>query len=420
MAMQEDSYTCPKCSLTPRIISLYRNTIQLECPIHGDMSLDLDTYMNQSARNSYFGKTCEFCNSNKQIDDQNIFKYCYDCNKVICYQCIHTHQKNFPGHNKIIFTKEYNTKCYIHKGENYEEYCYTCNKNICNSCFDEHQTHDRESLIGLDEEIVEGDLSIIDLRKTFLENVKNKLMGEINQIDNCLRFYNLITNTKLSLPNNAYHVQNVNILARDLDSQYEYKDKNKEIENLEKEINSLKSLDQVRDKYIADFNQKYSTNISKNDTKLDLSNKNLKNDGLKMLTRIDFENIKELILSKNDISSFKCLYRCNLKNLEILKLDNNRINSIEVLPHLNCLKLKEIILNDNKLCNIDSLGNLLDFNALELIDIRNNNFDQKLEKNEKLIQDLKQMIKTVKVNDEGKESQEPEITDEELNEFLNS
>ena len=420
-SVQEDSYTCPKCLLTPKIVNLYRNTVQIECPIHGNMSVDLDKFMNQSSKNSYYGQTCGFCNKNKQIDDQNIFKYCYDCNKVICYQCINTHQKNFPGHLKLIPSKEYNTKCYIHKGENYEEFCYTCNKNICNSCFEDHQSHDRESLVGLDEDILEGDLSIIDLRKQFLETIRNKLLGEISQIDDCIRFYNLITNTKLNLPNNGYHVQNVNVLARDLDSQYEYKDKNKEIENLQKEINSLKSLDQVRDKYISDFNKKYLTNITKDDTKLNLSNKNLKNEGLKMLTRIDFPNLKELILSNNDISSFKCLHVCNLKNLEILKLDNNRINSIEVLPHLNCLKLKQLILNDNKLCNIESLGNLLDFNDLEIIDIRNNNYDQKLEKNEKLIHDLKQMIKTVKVSDgENDGNQEPEITDEELNEFLNS
>ena len=89
--VQEDSYTCPKCSLTPRIVSLYRNTIQIECPVHGNQSLDLDAFMKQSSKNSYYGKTCGICNSNKQADDQNIFKYCYDCDKVICYQCIHSH-----------------------------------------------------------------------------------------------------------------------------------------------------------------------------------------------------------------------------------------------------------------------------------------------------------------------------------------
>ena len=418
--VQEDSYTCPKCSLTPRIVSLYRNTIQIECPVHGNQSLDLDVFMTQSSKNSYYGKTCGICNTNKQADDQNIFKYCYDCDKVICYQCIHSHQTSFPMHNKLIPSKQYNTKCLIHKGENYEEYCYTCKKNICNLCFDEHKEHDRESLVGLDEDILEGDLSIIDLRKTLLENVRNKLLQEIEQLNNILNFYTLIVDTKTNLPNNGYHIQNINIVARDLDAQYEYKDKAKEIDKLEKEIKSLKKLDQVRNKYISDFNSKYSSNISIDDTKIDLTGKQLKNDGLKMLSRIDFPNLKELILSKNDISSFKCLYDCDLKNLEILKLDHNRINSVEVFPHLSCLKLKEIDLNENKLTNIDALEKVIDFNDLETIDIRNNEFDQKLEKNEKLIHDLKQMIKTVKVNEGEDFSQEPEITDEELNEFLNS
>jgi len=98
-----------------------------------------------------------------------------------------------------LFFQEYNTKCFIHKGENYEEFCYTCNRNICNSCFNEHKSHDRESLIGLDEEIVEGDISIIDLRKTFLENVRNKLLEEINQINSPSKQNNSEFNPNLKL-----------------------------------------------------------------------------------------------------------------------------------------------------------------------------------------------------------------------------
>ena len=55
---------------------------------------------------------------------------------------------------------------------------------------------------------------------------------------------------------------------------------------------------------------------------------------------------------------------------------------------------------------------------MEIIDIRNNNYDKKLEKNEKLIKDLKEMIKTMKVDDGDEDNNEPEITDEELNEML--
>ena len=249
-----------------------------------------------------------------------------------------------------------------------------------------------------------------------MENVRNKLLEEFEQIENILNFYNLVVETKTNLPNNGYHIQNISIVARDLD----YRDKTKEIDKLEKEIKSLKNLDQVRNKYISDFNSKFSSNISKDDTKIDLTNKKLKNDGLKMLSRINFPNLKELILSKNDISSFKCLQDCDIKNLEILKLDHNRINSIEVFPHLPFQKLKEIYLNENKLTNIEPLEKLIYFNDVEIIDIRNNKFDQKLEKNEKLIHDLKQIFKTIKADEGEDSSQEPEITDEKLNQFLNS
>ena len=54
---------------------------------------------------------------------------------------------------------------------------------------------------------------------------------------------------------------------------------------------------------------------------------------------------------------------------------------------------------------------------MELIDLSNNLFDQKLESNQKLIQDLQQMAKTVKISEEGKEG---DISDEDLKSLLKS
>ncbi len=218
---------------------------------------------------------------------------------------------------------------------------------------------------------------------------------------------------------NGYYIQNVETLRRDLDAQYEYKDKNKDIEELKNVFNGIKKLDQVKNKLLDEFNKKYSTNIKLDDEKIDLTGKNIKNEGLRQFCRINLENIKELIITKNDITSIKCLYEANLNNLEILKADQNRINSIEILPYLKCFKLKKLILNDNKLCNIETLGKLLEFNSLELIDLSNNYFDQKLESNQKIIHDLQQMIKIVKINEEENGTHENDITDEELNELMN-
>ena len=413
---KDDSYTCPKCSLAPRIITLYRNTIQLECPVHGLLSTDIDSFMKESSKRIYLNQTCGICNQSNQKDDQNIFKYCYDCDKVICYQCINTHQKNFGSHTKLIPADLYPTKCHIHKGEDYQEYCFTCNKNICKSCFEEHQSHEREKLEGLDEDIIEGDLSIIETRKQFLEVVRNKLIEEARTINDCIKFYDLIVKTKKKYNNNGFYTQNVETVSRDLDSQYEYRDKRKDIEELTNVIDDLKKIDQVRDKLLEDFNKKYSTNITKTDTKIDLTGKNIKNEGLRQFCRINLENIKELIISKNDLTSIKCLYQANLNNLEILKADQNRIVSVEVLPHLKCHKLKELYLNDNKLCNIESLGKMTDFKDLELVDLSNNFFDQKIEANVKLINDLKQKVKNLKMTEGQKGGND--ITDEELKELM--
>ena len=417
-----ESYNCPKCSETPKILSLYRNSVQLECPTHGKISIEISDYLNEMLKYSYFTQTCNICNKNNQQNNpKNIFKYCPDCNIIICDNCINSHNIKFPTHSNLILSKELPIKCKIHHGNNYTEYCYTCKKNICDQCIDAHKEHDRESLNEMDEDIVSNDISLIEYRKQLLIQVKDNLLKEIKELDDMINFNDLIVNTKKILPQNAYHVQNINIVARDLDSQYVYINKNKQIEELQKQLNDLITLDQVRDKYINEFNNKYFTNIKKDDVEIDLSGKNIKDDGLKLLSKINFDNLKNLILSNNDLTSFKCLMNSTFTKLEILKLDNNRINSIEVLPYLKCFTLKEIHLNNNKLCNIDSLGKLLDFNNLELIDIRDNCFDPDLEKNSNIIKDLKQMIKTVKV-DSGSlnldDYNEPEITDEELNEML--
>ena len=49
--------------------------------------------------------------------------------------------------------------------------------------------------------------------------------------------------------------------------------------------------------------------------------------------------IKELDISNNGITSFKCLYNTNLNNLEILKANNKRINCIKIFPYLKCSEL---------------------------------------------------------------------------------
>ena len=71
--------------------------------------------------------------------------------------------------------------------------------------------------------------------------------------------------------------------------------KEKELKNV---FNGIKKLDQVKNKLLDEFNKKYSTNIKLDDEKIDLTGKNIKNEGLRQFCRINLENIKELIITK--------------------------------------------------------------------------------------------------------------------------
>ena len=77
-----------------------------------------------------------------------------------------------------------------------------------------------------------------------------------------------MTKTQKKYGKNGFHIQNVETLRRDLDSQFEYRDKNKLIRELDESFNNVKKLDAVRDKLLEEFNKKHSTNISKDDTKI--------------------------------------------------------------------------------------------------------------------------------------------------------
>ena len=67
------------------------------------------------------------------------------------------------------------------------------------SCYEGHQNHDREKLENLNEDIIEGDLFLIEARKGFLEMIRNKTGKEINEINNCIKFYDLILKTKKNM-----------------------------------------------------------------------------------------------------------------------------------------------------------------------------------------------------------------------------
>ena len=120
---------------------------------------------------------------------------------------------------------------------------------------------------------------------------------------------------------------------------------------------------------LQEFNNKYHLNIK--DTKINklyLGMRNLGNEVLNDLCKIEFKELKELYLYDNKISDIKVLEKVKFDKLEILGLSYNQISDINILEKVNFKELKELYLNCNYISDINILEKVK-FNKLEKLDL---------------------------------------------------
>ena len=81
---------------------------------------------------------------------------------------------------------------------------------------------------------------------------------------------------------------------------------------------------------------------------LNLSDKNIDDEGLVTLCNMKFNNLNQIILASNNISHIKPLENIN-KNCKLISLNlmNNNISDISVLERMNLIELKELLLKNN-------------------------------------------------------------------------
>ena len=104
------------------------------------------------------------------------------------------------------------------------------------------------------------------------------------------------------------------------------------------------------------FNMKYNTNvINTHIMKIDLGFKEIGNEAVKELCNIEFKELKELYLNRNNISDIKTLKNAKFEKLEILQLSNNKISDINILEKTNFKELKILYLNSNNISDIKVL-----------------------------------------------------------------
>ena len=120
-----------------------------------------------------------------------------------------------------------------------------------------------------------------------------------------------------------------------------------------------------------EFNKKYNLNIQQDTTKINLESKDIGNEGLKDLCKIEFKELKILCLGMNYISDIKALENAKFEKLEILKLGRNNISDINILEKVNFKKLKSLGFFDNRISDIKVLQNVK-FENLQVLDLSNN------------------------------------------------
>lgn len=123
------------------------------------------------------------------------------------------------------------------------------------------------------------------------------------------------------------------------------------------------------------FNLKFKNKIGKikyEDTKLNLSEKSIGNEGLELLSNIKFNLIEELNLNYNKINDIKMISKMNLSQMTKLDISHNKIKEINEFKKCNLCQLVELKMGFNEINNIDVFEKC-NLPNLKLLYLTNNN-----------------------------------------------
>ena len=370
----KDSYVCPQCSLTPKFLSIDELNVKIKCPTHGVLSLPHQKYLNDMSANSYINFTCDICKKNCQKgflgNKDKIFKYCYDCKQKICHQCLAQHKT--LEHKHIFPINKLNEKCSKHEGEDYTLYCHNCHTNICIKCNseEEHKTHKKELLEDI--EPSREEIKKIKKKREDLINIRNEIKKQLDNMNNIIFLYDDIVNTFQEHKNNYYHIENI----ADIMETVKLRNKDKEIEDYQRQIEDLLSRDDLQNNYLTQLNNKYSTELTEQDidtgTEICLNCKNIDDEGLKLLSQINFKSIKVLHLSDNNITNLTPLASAPFRQLKELYLFGNNISNIDILEQFPFKTLEVLSLGGNKIEDI-SVFSKVPFRKLKVLELWENN-----------------------------------------------
>ena len=372
-SIPNDQYACTECNLIPEILDLNfdKHMLKLNCPKHGLNEIDIKLYFQKEIQYLYYKSSCNSDNKMQKDNINDIFNYCQECKEYLCQSCSLKHK------HKLLKVNELNSKCHNHL-KVYTRYCKICQNHFC----DEDNIDCGHKL----EEIKDPNIKYIKLikgKKAILE--KNIELEEylIKLFDTIITYYE-------KHPSNYYNSINISNIANSI-----IKDDNKNNILLEK-------INQLEKKILDILNVKLGVELKGDEIAINLNNKNVGNIELNLLSEVGFKNLKEINLSKNNISDIEPIKNFKTTKLQKIDLSSNKIKDVNALkPVLDKNKdIESIKLNNNLIKDI-SIFKENKFSQLKEINLDNNRI---LEKD---FQDVKNMLgeklKTTKTGNEFNE-----------------
>ena len=371
-------YLCPDCERVPEILNIHSDNdhIELKCNYHGIKYMSIGNYYERLKTNifNYYKTKCFNCGA-IQKTKENMFQYCYYCKVDFCPECVNRFNQKDKDHRRnhldvCIPVSEKNNRCLEHFKSEITNFCFDCQQNFCdNEKTSKHSGHNKISLF-----------TITNLANRYREVIlrKNKILADI------IRFNKLILDTYDKFQNNFFHIQSVINVAKSLEEEC-----SRDTRELECMINRLEKSHKEQKKAIENL-KKYRIKLTGNEIKVHLRDRELENEGFKLISNIQFKQLQELNVSKNNISNIECLNNMNLPHLKYIDMSENIISDIKPIAELNS-PLKEICLQNNKISDLTPFCDS-NFKDLERLRLENNNLNESMESFKKVVSKYRKQI----------------------------
>ena len=184
---ENESYSCTECSSDIEITSIDEssNILSFICPLHGAKTIPIKDYLNDMKKNTYLYCKCYSCKKQQnQINNNEIFNFCTNCQLVICNDC----SKNHNISHLIIKNNKIKIKCNLHPDKNNISYCLDCNCHLCNECLKhrKHMSHRKKNIEEIEpsNEEMNSLLKIINDYKDKKNNFQLEKNNKLCEIEN--------------------------------------------------------------------------------------------------------------------------------------------------------------------------------------------------------------------------------------------